>query len=135
MTSIIPQIRRANPAPVMSTPTGLPSASSIDLQIDALVFHGFSRAESRRASTAFQQELARLLTTADLGKFETQSPEGEASRHQRAGSFDPSNSHVEGRSAPAEPRDVDVGNIRVSRGHPESTGRQAAQALLGGLRP
>ena len=43
-----------------------PPAAAGDLRIDSLVLHGFSPAEGRRASVAFEQELARLLTEIPL---------------------------------------------------------------------
>lgn len=135
MNPIIPQIRRADPISLVGLPTERPRVASIDLQIDALVFHGFSRTDSHRASEAFQQELARLLATADLSAFSNASPEFGGCRPQTAGFLDGSNPLRGDDNACREPRDhMDAGTIRALGAHPECTGRHAAQALFGGLR-
>ncbi len=108
MNLIIPQIRRADPAPAFGGMAERASAPSIDLQIDALVFHGFSRADSYRASAAFQQELTRLLAE---------------------------DSSSIAKPAPSDAAFYDAGAVRTSGAHPEHTGCEAARALLGGLRP
>lgn len=101
MKIITPQIRRApfTPPPPVAAP------ASVDLQIDSIVFHGFSRAEGHRASAALQQELFRLITVHGLPEFSENT-----ARH------------------------IDAGPIRASAARPEVTGARAARAIHGGLR-
>lgn len=108
MKPIIPRIRRLDPTPAKGSRPAGSGHPSIELQIETLVFHGFSRGESHRASAAFQQELTRLLATENIGPFP-----------------DP---------ATANRAHVNAGMVRAADDRPEVTGRLAAQALLGGLR-
>ena len=100
MKTIVPQIRRAPLGP----PPPAPAAASIALRIDALVLHGFSRADGHRATAAFHGELTRLITTHGLPDL----------------------------SAPVSEH-LDAGTIRASA-RPELTGTRAARAMHGGLR-
>lgn len=110
MKTITPQIRPAQPEPsAFTAPLSPVAPASVDLQIDTVVFHGFSRAESHRATAAFQQELTRLVTARGLPPF--------------------SDSHLT-----EPPAHLDAGTIRASATRPELTGTRAARALHGGLR-
>jgi hypothetical protein len=118
MKTITPQIRRATPAAADASPAralGRPAAAaSVDVQIDALVFHGFSRAEGQRAGSALQRELERLVAAepnvlTGPGSADTLNPENPAGTADSAFSI---------RAAP----------------RPELTGRRAARAIFGGLR-
>lgn len=104
MKTITPQVRRAAPGPPPGTRPADP-ASSVDLRIDAVVFHGFSRAAAHRAAIALQQELVRLVTTQG---------------------FPP--------DAPASSARLDAGTIPANADRPELTGARAARAIHGGLR-
>lgn len=101
MKTIVPQIRRAPLAP----PPTAPAAVFVNLRIDALVLHGFSRADGHRATAAFQGELTRLITAHGLPEFSSTPP------------------HV-----------IDAGSVRASAARPELTGTRAARAVHGGLR-
>lgn len=103
MKTITPKIRRAAPAPPSAGPVSGPPPS-VELQIDAVVLHGFSRAEGHRATAALQRELTRLVTAHGLPEFSGNT---------------------------AEP--LDVGAIRASAARPELTGVRAARAIHGGL--
>ena len=101
MKTITPQIRRAAPEmPPVSAPS-----RSVELQIDAVVFHGFSRADGHRTAAALQHELTRLVTAHGLPEF----------------------------SSPA-PAHLDAGTIHASTARPELTGTRIARAIHGGLR-
>jgi hypothetical protein len=103
MKTITPQIRRAVPAVPTAPPAGIPS--SFELQIDAVVFHGFSRTDSHRATTALQRELTRLITAAGVQDF-----------------------------SPIPSEHLDAGSIRASAVRPELNGARAACAIHGSLR-
>lgn len=62
MKTITPQIRRAP----LAAPQTLVSSASVELQIDSIVFHGFSHSEGHRAAAALQQELTRLISAHGL---------------------------------------------------------------------
>jgi hypothetical protein len=76
MKTITPQIRRAPLAP----PPPAAAPTSVDMQIDSIVFHGFSRADGHRAAAALQRELTRLVTAHGL-------PEIASSKHVDAGAI------------------------------------------------
>lgn len=101
MKTIVPQIRRA-PLKLPPAPT---APVSVNLRIDALVLHDFTRADGHRATTAFQSELTRLITARGLPEFS-----------------DSSADHL------------DAGTIRASSVRPELTGTRAARAIHRGLR-
>ncbi len=102
---------------VAASPGSSPSTPppALDLHIDSLVLHGFSAADGRRAGTAFEQELARLL----------------------AGSGAPVSEYASGSSVLAElctaanPAPL---SSELVPGRPELTGRRAARALHARLR-
>ena len=101
MKTITPQIRRAPLAP----PPPAAAPASVDLQIESVVFHGFSHAAGYRATAALQQELTRLITVHGLPEFSDKTSEH-----------------------------LDAGAIRASVARPELTGARAARAIHGGLR-
>jgi hypothetical protein len=101
MKIITPQIR---PAP-LAAPQPVAPPASVALQIESVVFHGFSHAEGHRASAALQQELTRLISVHGLPEFS-----------------DNTAWHI------------DAGPIRASAARPELTGVRAARAIHGGLR-
>ncbi len=111
MKTIAPQIRRAAPAPpkvgrVSDPPSAAPA---IHVEVEQIVFHGFTRAEGHRATAALQQELTRLVTTHGLPAL-SDSASPEPSSH------------------------LDAGTIRANAARPELTGQRAARALHEGLR-
>jgi hypothetical protein len=102
MRTITPQIRPSSPLlpqPVIAAPVPM------ELHIEAVVMHGFSRSEAQRAAASLQHELARLLGDGGL----------------RAGS-------------PASAPRRDGGSIAIVAGRPELTGIRAARAIHGELR-
>ncbi len=101
MKTIAPQIRRASAAP---NPAPSIAHAPVELRIDAVVFHGFSRADGHRATAALQRELTRLVTTHGIAEF---SGDG---REQ-----------------------LDAGSI-IAGPQAEMTGTRAARAIHGGLR-
>ncbi len=101
MKLITPQIRRAR-AGSQERPTN--RRASVEVHIDALVLHGFSRPEGFRAAAALQRELTRLVTDQGL-------PGVSASRSG----------------------DIDAGAITAVPARPELTGIRAARAVHGGL--
>lgn len=103
MTMITPRIRCAAPSP---SPTFTLAPIPVELHIDALVMHGFSRSDAQRAAGSLQRELTRLLGNGGL----------------TAGSF-------------ASARRLDAGRIAIVAGWPELTGIRAAAAIHAGLRP
>jgi len=104
MKTVAPQIRRA---PASPGPSAVASQTSIALEIDAVVFHGFSHSDAHRATSALRGELTRLIAERGLAPAE--------------------------RRAHAER--IDAGLIRVAAGRPELTGLRAARAIHGGLVP
>ena len=100
MNPIQPPLPRVDAAPAVNTPR----SPTVEVHIDALVFHGLSRPESRRASAAFQAELVRLLASGRLA----------------AGTELP----------PLDQSHVDAGTIRAHPAQAELTGRLAAQAVF-----
>ncbi len=104
MKTITPHIRRATAEP---TPAARFASSPrpVELHIEAVVFHGFSRADGHRATAALQNELTRLVTTHGIPEFSS-----------------PPSDHL------------DAGTIPASAARPELTGTRAARAILGGLR-
>jgi hypothetical protein len=106
MRTVTPQIRRAvaPPAPVPPGRVAGP-ATPVELHLDAVVFHGFSRSDGHRAAAALQHELARLVTA-----------------------------HGMPASLPAAPGRLDAGPIRAVAGRPELTGIRAARAIHRSLR-
>jgi hypothetical protein len=101
MKTITPQIRRAP----LAAPRNLASSASVALQIDSIVFHGFSHSEGHRAAAALQKELTLLITARGLPEFSGHTAE-----------------------------QIDAGAIRASAARPELTGARAARAIHGGLR-
>jgi hypothetical protein len=77
MKTITPQIRRA---PLAPPPPATAMRASVELRIDALVLHGFSRSDGHRAAAALQHELTRLVTAHGL-------PEIASTRHIDAGAI------------------------------------------------
>lgn len=102
MKTITPQIRRATPAP---QPHAASAPASVELHIEAVVLHGFARADGHRAAAALQSELTRLVTTHGLPEI-----------------------------SPAATAHLDAGTIPASTARPELTGIRAARAIHGGLR-
>lgn len=101
MKTITPQIRRATPAP---QPHAASAPASVELHIEAVVLHGFSRANGHRAAAALQNELTRLVTAYGLPEI-----------------------------SPSTTAHLDAGTIPVGA-RPELTGIRAARAIHGGLR-
>ena len=122
MKTITPQIRRARAeigpiGPIR--PIAAIGARSIAVEIEQVVFHGFSRGESQRASAALQRELTRLVTVEPdvligLGSANTLDPRGPTGA---------SGSTL-----------IDAGMVRASAARPELTGIRAARAIHGKLR-
>jgi hypothetical protein len=102
MKTITPQIRRAAPVP---PPPATATRASVELQIDAVVLHGFSRSDGHRAAAALQRELTRLVTAHGLPEFSS-----------------------------ATSAHLDAGTIPAMAARPELTGIRAARAIHGGLR-
>lgn len=102
MKTITPQIRRAAPAPPAQAAV---APASVELQIEAVVLHGFSRADGHRAAAALQTELTRLVTAHGLPEFSSST-----SAH------------------------LDAGTIPAVAARPDLTGIRAARAIHGGPR-
>ena len=102
MKTISPQIRRAAPAP---QPHAAAASASVELHIEAVVLHGFSRAEGHRAAAALQRELTRLVTAQGLPEI-----------------------------SPSTTAHLDAGTIPAATARPDLTGIRAARAIHGGLR-
>ena len=74
MRTIAPQIRRAAPAPAHA----VEAPTRLEVQIEAVVLHGFARGDGHRAVVAFERELTRLVSTRGL-------PEVASTEHMDAG--------------------------------------------------
>lgn len=102
MKTITPQIRRTAPSlPTIATAAPV----SVELHLEAVVLHGFSRADGHRAAAALQIELTRLVTA-----------------HGLPGISSATSAHL------------DAGTIPAVAARPELTGMRAARAIHGGLR-
>ena len=83
--------------------------STINLNIDQLILHGFSRRDAFYISRALQQELTRLIEVSGL-------PPGFSNEQQFCR--------------------MDVGDFKITEGaRPEVVGRQIAGRVYSGLRP
>ena len=100
MKTVRPQIRRQPSAPSKRTAA---ATANIDLQIECVALHGFSRSDGHRVTAGLQQELARLLNSDN---------------------FSPVSGSAEF---------IDAGRIDSIARRPELTGARIANAIYGGL--
>lgn len=101
MKAIVPQIRRLPSAPSKRAAT---AHTNIDLQIEAVALHGFSRSDGHRVAASLQQELATLLNSGDFS------------------------------AVSISEESIDAGRIRSIARRPEVTGARIANAIYGGLK-